>query len=398
MKKGIRSFVAFSLLGLVLFFPRALPAEGDSGKGKISGIINNGTDGKRVAGAKVTLKNYDGDQEKDRKGTISDQAGNYSFSGLEKGPRLSYVVQAVYKGVEYLSDIMIFGDGKQEISYNVTVYDTTNSNAKISVKMHHLVIEPTENAFWVRELMILQNRDNRVYVGGEMIRDDKKETLRISLPPQARDIQLTKGLQSAFVVKTERGMSDTLGIKPGRKEILFAYKINYGNEGFNLSKKITLATDSLDFFVPKGIPVQGKNVQYAGLIGESGKEFAHFSGKNLSKGATVGIIFERLGKTKKSIKGLAVTIGVVIVGLGLAYPLIRRRKRTDEIEGYEWEVETEEESPEEERTSLLMAMAELDDQLDAGEISEEEHDKKRRALKEKVIEVTRAGEGDQEGR
>ena len=77
------------------------------------------------------------------------------------------------------------------------------------------------------------------------------------------------------------------------------------------------------------------------------------------------------------------------MGLGLIYPLIRRRKRAGETK-----TETGQESSgrsmlQEERQSILQAIAELDDKMDSGQISPEEHARKRHVLKEKVIKITK---------
>jgi hypothetical protein len=394
MKRALGSIALLSFLGLLLLRPVGLPAEEKEARGVIRGSLTNGTAGARVAGLKVVLKRYEGDREKESRETISDPQGEFFFPGLDRSKGKSYLLHAVYKDVK---------DQEREIPYEMTLYDTTDSDQKISVVMHHVVVEQKEGDLWVRELMIVENQGNKVYVGAHEIAPGKRETLRISLPPGAQELQLMKGLMSSYVVQVEDGLADTMDIKPGRKEILFGYRIDKKISGSKLSKSINLATDSLSFFIPGELRVKGENIQYVGLVGETGRQFAHFSGKKLARGSRVALKFENSPWAKDFFKGIvpvqgkivpilgriAPILGVILMGLGLIYPLIRRRKRPKGTKMVKGQGSKGESLLQEERQNLLWDIAELDDHLDSGQISPEEHAKKRRVLKEGVVELTR---------
>ena len=393
MRTSIRSFVVLSLLGLIALLPVGLSANKNDANGVISGGLINGTTGERAPDVEVILQRYEGDQERDKQKTLSDAQGRFYFQDLDRSKGNTYALQVMYKDVEYYSPRITFDEEKQEIPLEMTVYETTDSDQKISIVMHHVMVEPKERSLSVRELMIVENRDNRVYVGAHEIEPDKKETLRISLPPRAQELQLLKGLMTCCIVQMQDGFADSMDIKPGKKEILFAYKVDYRASGFNLSKRINLTTDSLDFFIPEGIRAKGENIQYAGLIGEPEKQFLHFSGKKLAKGSQVALNLEGLPWGRRFFKGIVPILGVALMGLGLIYPLIRRRKRAGESK-----IKTEQESSaksmlQEERQNILSSIAQLDDQMDSGQISPEEYNKKRLVLKERAIEATRTLQG-----
>ena len=394
MRTSIRSFVVLSLLGLIALLPVGLSANKNDANGVISGGLINGTTGERAPDVEVILQRYEGDQERDKQKTLSDAQGRFYFQDLDRSKGNTYALQVMYKDVEYYSPRITFDEEKQEIPLEMTVYETTDSDQKISIVMHHVMVEPKERSLSVRELMIVENRDNRVYVGAHEIEPDKKETLRISLPPRAQELQLLKGLMTCCIVQMQDGFADSMDIKPGKKEILFAYKVDYKASSLNLSKRINLTTDSLDFFIPdQGIQVEGENIQYAGLIGEPEKQFLHFSGKKLAKGSQVALNLEGLPWGRRFFKGIVPILGVALMGLGLIYPLIRRRKRAGESK-----IKTEQESSaksmlQEERQNILSSIAQLDDQMDSGQISPEEYNKKRLVLKERAIEATRTLQG-----
>jgi len=388
MRAAVRSFVVLLFLGLMFLFPTGILADEDDAEGVISGSLINGTTGERVPGVALILQRYEGDQKRDEQKAVSSPQGNFSFSGLDWREGHSYVLQAVYKDVEYYSAMVVFDDQKREISFDMTVYDTTDSDQEISVVMHHVVTERKEGALWVRELMIVENHGNKAYVGAREIAPDKKETLRISLPARAQELQLLRGLMSCCIVELQDGFADTMDIKPGKKEILFAYKIDYGASSIDLRKRVSLRTDSLNFFIPdQGIRAKGENIQYAGLIGEPENRFLHFAAKELAKGSQVVLTLKGFPWGREFFKRIAPILGVSLMGLGLAYPLIRRRKKSDGTDLKTAQGSKGKSMLQDEREGMLRAIAELDDQLDSGQISREEHDKKRRVLKEKVIKI-----------
>jgi len=382
---------------MMFLVPGRLLAEQDGATGEISGRLINGTTGKQVSGVEVILQKHQGEQEQGKEKAVSDSSGRFQFSVLDRRKGHSYMLQTVYEGVEYYSPVIMFDDKKQNISLDVTVYNTTDSDEKISVIMHHVVTEQAEDTFWVRELMIVENRDNRVFVGAHEIAPDKKETLRVSLPPKAQELQPLRGLMSCCIVEIADGFIDTMDIKPGRKEYQFAYKIDHGSSSIDLRKTINLPTASLDFFIPnQGIRAEGENVEYAGLIGEPGNQFLHYAAKELVKGSQVVLSLKGFPWGKRFFKKILPLLGIALMGLGLAYPLIRigRRKWLDENETEAGDQPREEPTPQEERSAVLLAIAELDDQFDSGKISQEDHDEKRRALKEKAIRITESIQKD----
>ncbi len=389
MRLAVRRFVVFLSLGLMILFHTDILAGENGAVGMISGGLINGTTGERVPGVEVVLQRYEGNQEKEKQKSHSDPQGRFSFPNLNRSKGNSYRLQAVYQGVEYNSHLIAFEDQKQEIPFEMTVYETTDSDEKLSVVMHHLLAQPQDGVLWVKEVMVVENRDNRVFVGAREIAPDKKETLRISLPPRAQELQLGRGLMSCCIVDLQDGFADTMDIKPGRKEILFAYKVESGGPSLNLSKQINLKTDSLDFFIPnQGIRAGGKNIQYAGLIGKPDNQFLHFTGKGLAKGSQVVLNLKGFPWGRRFFKKMTPIFAVALVGLGLAYPLMRRRKRSSGTKMEGLQQSGGRSTLQEERQNVLWAIAELDDQLDSGRISPDEHEKKRRLLKEKAITMT----------
>jgi len=164
-----------------------------------------------------------------------------------------------------------------------------------------------------------------------------------------------------------------------------------------LAKTIHLITDSFDVFVPDtGTRAESQDLEYVGLVGEPGQQFLHFSGKQFAKGSQIAFTLQNLPRKKRAFKIFAPSVGIILLGLGFLYPLIRHWKLSDERNAADMETGAPSGFPEE-RQRLLWAIAELDEQLESGEISSEEHSRKRQRLKKNVIELTRTLQQDSKG-
>jgi 5-hydroxyisourate hydrolase-like protein (transthyretin family) len=388
MKRVIGLLALGALCGLGFLFPGSLQADEGPITGAIKGTLVSGTSGAPVPNLEVVLQRYEGEQERDKQRTLSDAEGKFSFPKLETGKGTSYGLQVTYEGVEYYGPSIVVDEKKREVTVPLMVYETTGSNQDVSVITHHVLAEPEEGALWVKEVMVLQNTGNRVYVGTNEIAPEKKETLRISLPADAKELQLLEGLMSCCIVEAKNGFSDTMDIKPGKKEIMFSYKIDYGFSALELKKQINMKTDALDFYIPdRGIQARGENIQYAGTIGQGESKFLRLAGRTLGTGTKVAIQLEGLPLGRKILKGLGTAAGAALVGFGFVYPFVRRKRSRGKRKQDRGEEPQTKGSEEEESQRLVRAMAALDDRLDSGQISPEEHARTRRMLKEKIVQI-----------
>lgn len=392
-KRRMNVFLVFVLMGMLVIFSGNVRAQEESADGKIHGSVLNGTSGEPVADLELILRTYEGKQQRPEQMTRTDSEGMFSFPSLERRkPGYTYSLKMTYKEIDYYSQVFVFTEQQQEIPVKMLVYEKTDSDEHVSVKMHHAVMEAEAEAFRVQEVIIIENTGDKVYVGSKEIAPGKKETLRISLPSQAQDLGLLGGLAGPYLVETEDGFVDTLDIKPGRKELSFEYKIAYTTSTTTLVKKVYAPTDSLDFLIANrsGISAEGENLEYIGLVGEPEKQYLHFSGKQLSSGTQVALrLMNNPPRQTNSLKEIVPVLAIILLCLGFLAPLILRRKKSDDHITEADRETTPATALHNERQRTLWAIAELDDQRDAGQISPEEHDKQRRILKKRVVEITR---------
>lgn len=381
----VSSFLAFFWVLSSVIPP--MPIAQPKATGVIRGKVLNGTMGGRGASdVEVTLHQYSNGQEKQRGSTKTDTAGAFSFLELSLDTE-AYYVRATYKGVEYYSPTVSFGD-KKELRLDLSVYETTDKDTNISVKMHHVFLELEEGILWIQEIMVLENNGDRVYVGYHEVEPGKREVLRISLPKKATALQPLKGLMSCCIIQTEDGFIDTMDIKPGKKEIRFSYKVDYRYSRYELRKRLYTKTEFIDFLIPdQGIRAKSDMLEFRGAVdnpGNPGQRFLHLSGKGLTKGSQVVVELRGLAWGKGLFKVGIVGLVVVIMGIGLAYPFMR--KRTGKEAGV---IGPKRAIPGDRRQELLWEIAYLDDLFESGEIAPKEYRSRRKRIMEEVKEVTR---------
>lgn len=357
--------------------------------GVMRGKVVNGTKGgPKVSGAEVFLYQIEGDQEKEKERTKTDQKGTFSFEGLRKGSDVSYSVRVLYKGVEYFSPKVSFRDRK-ELPLRLFVYETTDQDKEIAVKMHHVIMKLEDGDLWVQEMMVLENREDRVYIGLREVESQKREVLRISLPKKATDLQLSKSLMSCCLVTIEDGFIDTMDIKPGQKEIAFYYKIKYSSSTYELTKPLHTRTESFNVFLRNnGVKAKSSQLEFKGVVGGQGAQFLHFAGSDLGSGSQVEVELSGLPQGKRFIKW-AVTGGVIFLfGVGLSLPFLRKKIRR-------WE----EDKPVihrsgrhdlfKEKEELLRNIAHMDGFFQSQRIDPEEYRARRREMMDRAVLLTK---------
>ncbi|MFH2011730.1 MAG: hypothetical protein ABIJ37_03345 [Pseudomonadota bacterium] len=387
MKQIYNSIYTTVLLLLFLSLPVVTMAE-DLSSGIIKGQVTNDTLGKKgMEGLEIVLYQFVDEKESEVSRAKTKPGGFISFKDIDVDKKIVYFLLTNYKGVEYFSQPLVFED-KKTLAINLTVYETTDKDTDLYVKMHHIFSEIKGDSLWIKELMIVENQGNMVYVGNKELEPGKKETLQISLPKEATNISYIDGLMSWFVVKTEEGFSDTMDFKPGIRKIIFSYAVNYSGATYQFIKGIPVKTDSIDFFFPaKGIGAKSDQMEFKGTMGDSAGRFSRLSGKNFAKGSQVVIKFSNLPGTQNIFKWVIAGLLVLLIGVGVTIPFLRRRK--DQHKEDEPTLEINKTDLHEQKQVVLRAIAELDDLSESGGIDSEEYQVKRTELLKKATEITR---------
>lgn len=355
--------------------------------GIIKGQVTNKTlNGKGMDEIEVVLHQKVEGKESERGRTRTDKTGFFAFNDVNPIKEAIYYTSTEYKGLRYYSNGSHF-HMKAPLTLDLVVYETTENDKQIHAKMHHIFFELNEGTLNVQELMIVENQGNTVYIGSQNMKSGKRETLKISLPKEATNIQYIEPFMPCCVIETEEGFTDTEDIRPGIKKFSFFYTVDTTGSSYTFVKGITLDTDHIDFILPKiGVTVMSNQLEVREFRATSGKGFFHLSGKNVNKGARIIVELSGLPWMKSLYKWIIIGLVILLIGTGLAFPFVNQKKLQNK-NGLK--KEPGQKNLTEERRKLLQAIAELDDLSESGEIDPEEYQARRNELLEKATELTK---------
>ncbi len=386
--------VGLVILTLILSAPVTLA----QGEGVIEAQVINGTQGGgSVDGLTVTLNAFRSmTEELDALTAVADADGRVRFEGLATSPEIIYFLSATYAQVEYSTQPLSFDEGETTQTAVLTVYETAESpdEASIRVERLHLFVDFEGGIASVGEMHIFGNARDRTFVGSEEPALGQRVTLRFVLPEGAENLRFEMmGGEGDRYVTTSDGFADTTAMPPGTsQQVLFAYTLNYDDaDTFDLVVPLLYPTANLNVLVPRlGLEVTSDEVDLSQISTVEGQVYLNLSGADFFAGDEVSIRFAGLqnivrqpasaGAAKSGLDPKWIALGLAALALvgGLIYPSFRGSRKPTPVE------------PADARLShLLQAIADVDDDFEAGSIDEASYRQQRQALKSEALALMR---------
>lgn len=358
--------------------------------GIIRGVAVNKTTEEKTPGVRIVLTSFMGDNPTGEKETETGPDGTFDFEGLPWDR--SYTITIEFSGTQYSTDKMVFKPGEDVIDMELPLFEPSESDQNIEVAESHMILEATDRNLSVADLSIFNNTGNTVYVGGDVLEDGRRTTLKFDLPEGASNISYVHGLSPDSVVETETGIADTESVIPGQKRIVYAYTLPAEEKATVIEKTFIYPTSSFLLLVSES----DNEVSVSGLTqGEpavfENRRFLRWSGAGLKAGDQIKI--ELAGKPVSGLlpgegrygKYIVILILALVLAAGILYAALGPKKTKPEQR-----VEASgREKLAAERESLIDEIALLDDRYEAGNIPENEYRKQRQLKKERALEVTR---------
>ena len=356
----------------------------DAGEGgTISGKVLNKTSDEAASGVNITLTSYMGDKETGRKEASTKPDGEFAFGNLPWNS--SYAVTVRHKDAEYTTDKMVFYPGEDTKTLELPIYEPTTSDADITVKEAHMIVQVMEGGLSMADLSIFENKSDTMYIGGNDLGEGKKETIRFSVPEEAGNINFIHGLDPGSIVRTKNGFSDTASVLPGDRRVVFAYNMPLDSGDTLIQKTIEYPTGSFLLLVSdtgSELKVDGLSVQETVQI--ENEKFLRWTGVDLKPGHKISITFTNPLDYSEYLKWGALGLIVLLVGAGIIYSSVRGRKS----KGEEKNLVTRE-SLLDKRSFLIRELAALDDRFEAGGVEEDRYRKLRESKKAELVEISR---------
>jgi mono/diheme cytochrome c family protein len=358
--------------------------------GMIRGQVTNGTDGGPAAAAlQIALRGVEAGEE-----VVSETAplganGEFVFDGLEIVPGRLFTVSVEYEGVTYESDPAHLVSSSPVLELPLTVYETTSDLSTVSVAQLHLIVSsPLGGSVRGIEVWVFSNSGDRAVLPA-----DGGPLLEVALPEGAVLIQSSGGELAGHSGQSPNGFQYSLGVPPGvgTAQLAVVFDVPFANR-LELSQPVEFPINSVILLTETGglVPRGGAwddlgPVDMGGVSVEQFSTEAPAAGQTLDLTLVQGTAGATSGSTLLSVGIGAGVLGVALILAGLWW--FGRREPTGS--GSEAVVAPAAVPGAMDRESLLRAIAQLDDEFEAGKIGEGEYRVRRRALKERAIDQAR---------
>ncbi len=404
--------LALATLGLLL----GLSVEAWADGGVVQGQVVNGTAGATtaLAGLPVRLYVFSGDALKDTRRASTDAQGMFRFEGLPTGGAWSALAAVDYAGVEYQSkelDLAVSSD----LNGDIAVYETTIDDSALTVEGGHLIVEMGQGQLELTELVVIDNRGDRSYVGSEEVIPGRRATARIPLPAGATDAAFSSPEAAAAMIRTGKGFVDTRPVIPGQQHYVLSYALPCEGSTYNLLKPVAYQTASMDVLIAApGAEIDAPALERLGTQEASGASYLHLAGRSLARGTDILIRFSGLGQAiprpAPVVRGAQPPAGASgggpwqylagLLALGALLPATLIYLRREEPVG--WPAPGGAASAlEVGREQMLTGIAELDERYEAGDLDESSYRRQREEAKKALLSLmlsSESGEGDGGGK
>jgi len=371
-------------------------------QGSIQGQISNGSEGGSLPdGLEVTLYELNDQQEIISELTAVSSNGDFEFPEVEVQSARSFAATVEYQGVIYASEVASITEGAG-LNLDIMIYETTTEIEDLQVDRIHVIFEvPMEGVLQVTELWILSN------LGGRTIASESGDgILNIGLPDNAANLSFESGMVGTRFQVNDGGFIDLFPIYPGigTQEIAFSFNMLL-DQSLDFTQNINLPVEAVVLLTTEGVlDLMGGELQDTGLRQMTGGTLHSYSMGSLSPGDALELTVQRQinEDTTSRQSNTWVEIGIGVVFIFAAFCVIgfwfNSRKQGIRVEetGTRQILESESESEQEpsDREAIIQALADLDDQYEAGKIEEAFYRERRASLKNQLLDIVNKAGND----
>lgn len=351
--------------------------------GAVHGTIRNASESGVVPiDLEIALHGFDGQQEVIAKTTLVGHNGEYLFEDIEIVPGRLFFVTLEYQGIAYQSVMAHLSQDETILDLPLTIFETTRDTSQLSVDRLHLLFDfPSEGVVRVVEMWVLSNRSDRMLVA-----QDSGAVLQISLPLGATDLRFEQGAEDSFSL-TEHGFAYISPLMPGMdvERLNFSFDLPYERQ-LAFRQVVHYPVEAVVVLLPEdGVKVHGDGLQDQGELGAMEGLHSYNIGP-FSPGDTLALDLSGRPSSADDETSLSnIIIGVIVLGAALIVAGLWWRRAGSggkipaRVRGKPKRNDISDLKP------LLRVIAALDDDFEAGNVSEGEYHQRREALKQQAL-------------
>ena len=355
----------------------------------VAGQVTNGTSSGIVpVDLEVTLRVFSEMEEKGTYITTLAADGTFRFDGLALEEGDTFLAQVVYQDVAYASEFVTFEPGQEKLPLSMTVYDTTKDLSAIQVTQMHIFLSMVGDRVRIGEYYLVSNTADRTYVGEDDPETGRRITLSFALPQGAEGLSFDRSGLGERYLEQEGGFADTEPIVPGTAtvETLFSYEL-LRRDGMQVERAFDVPVTSVVILLSdEGMALEGDGLVPAGTLDtQMGPALSYTAGPLVPGESLVFSLVDRPQAAMPSVPPVTSSLGS---------PLNRNTAREISVGlvalaaavavGYLLWQPSIPQSPPARAHSLVKAIAALDADFEAGQVSEKSYHQKRGALKRRL--------------
>ncbi|MFC1947084.1 c-type cytochrome biogenesis protein CcmI [Chloroflexota bacterium] len=384
MKARLITITGIFLILLILS-PFAVNAQAE---GFIKGQLFNGTEsGSSTARQPVILTIYLDDIDNGTRETLTDDNGMFLFEGLDTTPGYRYQVKTTFQSADYYSEELEFVEDSANLTLVLPVFDSTESDADISIMASHVIIYATEGHFHITEYYLFQNDSDRTYIGKPYSGNvSQRETLRLSLPRDADSLQIEGESMGSYIQLAPGGFIDTMPIQPGNKEVAYSYTTEYVEGVYTYIQDVFYPIGNMELLISGDVSITASEHMIRNEPFQSkGESFQHYTAIDVAPGQQMSLVLTESSPTETPVNPFWIIIIIVLLIVAAYFVYYLRSKKG---------VPSRQEDTDEDMEGLLNRIAGLDDDYENGIIGEDEYHELRNKYKNRLADLMENLDGD----
>lgn len=383
----------------------------------ISGQVINGSTNEIVTEGEVRLRAFTAQLEEMYVETaLVGEDGRFEFQIEDVPADWVFLADVGFGDLTFNSDAVQVSVAEPAVELPMFVFDTTTDPSVVVIDRLHMIITFAEDVVTVSELYIFSNTASAVFVGESG--DYAEGTVQVGLPTGANNISFQRGFgttMDTFIpatnfMQTDTGWFDTTPLRPGAGSLnlLVNYELPYDEE-LLLAHPLayTLAGGASVIMADAGVEITDSEWVSQGAQATASGSFVSYVNTSLAGADAISLTLD--GRPTQILDGQGNALPMrnqtneLIVGgvalaamLAVGFFLVQRWRTYPEVEtaaaGAPRSVTTT--APQrtavrrrDDKTTLLQAIADLDDAYEAGELDEAEYQQQRQALKDRLTAV-----------
>ena len=229
-----------------------------------------------------------GDQLVDKKQLKLAADGTLRLDNIPLSMNVTPVVKVTYNGVEFTGQGDVMDASRAEQQVQVPVFETTETAPAWTVKMQHVMLEPTVDGVRVIEMLAVENPTDRAWVGGPAGADGKRRTLAFALPTGAKDVSFGGALHDCCTVIEQGKVFDSMALVPGVSQYRIGYTVPVEKGKADIAFATVAPVKHLMVFLPDdGSTVSADGMGDAGVADMGGGKTRFYRATDVAAGTAV---------------------------------------------------------------------------------------------------------------